>query len=316
MTCLHSFKAAKQQQKTSSSSRAAAAADKKQQTSSSRQAAADKKQQTSSSSSSRQAADKQQQQQTSSSQIPPPPKAGDQGDKGGKGGDQPKVDPKGKGKGSKGNEDKGGKPKAKAEPKASGKATVPCLFWPKGTCTCQFLHDPKAKPAAKPKAAAPANAKATVAVIAAAGGVVHTSAFRTSGNQNGFSNESVLKSSLRAIVRPFIALASIISSCVFPQGFANSATLWDAQASSSNLGAPAILYHDPHALIAQSKVSNHVALEWIADSGAGRDLASSRAFAEQGVHSDMVQRCTQSIPPIKFETGNGSYTADTCVATL
>lgn len=74
----------------------------------------------------------------------PPPKAGNQGEKGGKGGDQPKADPKGKGKG-KGSEDKkDDKPKPKADPKGSGKATVPCLFWPKGTCNrgdnCPFSH--------------------------------------------------------------------------------------------------------------------------------------------------------------------------------
>ena len=83
---------------------------------------------------------------------------------------------------------------------------------------------------------------------------------------------------------------------------------------SQHRGALAILYHDDHALIAQSKASRHVTLEWIADSGAGRDLASSRAFVEQGVSQSTIQRCTQSMSPIKFETGNGSYTADTCVA--
>ena len=75
-----------------------------------------------------------------------------------------------------------------------------------------------------------------------------------------------------------------------------------------------MLYHDPQAWIAQSKSHDRIVLEWIADSGAGRDLASNRAFIEQGVPGTVVQSCTQSISPIKFETGNGSYTADACVS--
>ena len=116
-------------------------------------------------------------------------------------------------------------------------------------------------------------------------------------------------------VRPFFASPHRFL-LRFSTGVASDATLWNAHPSSSSLGAPAILHQDPHALIAQSeaRASSHVTLEWIADSGAGRDLASSRAFAEQGVHSDVVQRCTHSISSIKFETGNGSYAADTCVA--
>ncbi len=194
------------------------------------------------------------------------------------------------------------------------------MFWPKGTRNrgdqCPFLHDPKAKPAAKPKAAAPANAKATVAALAAAGGVSRASAFRSSEAQCESSNLAILKSSIRAIVRPLFALVSIISNCVFPQGFAENATLQGGIASlSQHHGAPVVLYQDNHALIAQSKASSHITLEWrIAGSGAGRDLASNRAFVEQGVDQSMIQRCTQSISPIKFEAGNGSYTADTCVA--
>ena len=119
------------------------------------------------------------------------------------------------------------------------------------------------------------------------------------------SNMSILKSSIRAIVRPFFAFMSIMSSCVRPQGYARLASLHDTSSSSQYLGAPAVLHHEHNALIAQSKF-NQVTLEWIADSGAGRDLASDRAC--------VVQFCTQSTTPIKVETGNGSYTADTCVS--
>lgn len=75
-----------------------------------------------------------------------------------------------------------------------------------------------------------------------------------------------------------------------------------------------MLRHDPHALIAQPKAHDHVSLEWIADSGAGRDLASRRAFSDQGIPSSVIQNSTQSTSPIQFETGNGSYTADSCVS--
>ena len=75
-----------------------------------------------------------------------------------------------------------------------------------------------------------------------------------------------------------------------------------------------MLRHDPHALIAQPKAHDHVSLEWIADSGAGRDLASRRAFSDQGIPSSVIQNSTQTSSPIKFETGNGYYTADSCVS--
>ena len=86
------------------------------------------------------------------------PKTSDEGSKGAGSG---KGDGKGKGK-SKPDEKKD----AKLRPKAKA-STVPCLFYPQGTCNrgdqCPFLHEPKA--AAKPKAAA--TAKATVAFVVA-----------------------------------------------------------------------------------------------------------------------------------------------------
>ena len=129
---------------------------------------------------------------------------------------------KGKGRGSEAKKDAQAKPKA--EPKDGGKATAPCLFWPKGTCnrgeSCLFLHDPKAKPAAKPRAAALANAKATVAVLAAAGGVSRASSLQPNVIRESSTCMHILKSSIRAIVRPFFAL---LSSCVQPQGLTDSA---------------------------------------------------------------------------------------------
>ena len=135
--------------------------------------------------------------------------------------------------------------------------------------SCPFLHGPKPKPAAKPKAAAPENVKATVAVLAETGGVSRASAFRPNVDQDPSTCMQVLKSSVRAFVRPFIALVSIIPSCVHPQGLAQIATLRDGWSSLQCPCAPAVLYHDPHALIAQPKAHDHISLEWIADSGAG-----------------------------------------------
>lgn len=89
----------------------------------------------------------------------------------------PKAPPKGAGK-WKGKEGKGDAPqdpardKVKGDPK--GKPSVPCVFYPKGTCNrgsdCPFAHvDPKAsakEKAKQPSKAAPA-AKATVAAALA-----------------------------------------------------------------------------------------------------------------------------------------------------
>lgn len=110
--------------------------------------------------------------------VNPKRKARPKGDK-----DNPKGS-KGKGKGDK--PPKGGSPPVPPKAKADGppskakpkdnrdKSTVPCLFFPKGTCnrgdSCPFSHEgPAAK--AKPKAAAkgPATTKATNATLIATG---------------------------------------------------------------------------------------------------------------------------------------------------
>ena len=51
-----------------------------------------------------------------------------------------------------------------------------------------------------------------------------------------------------------------------------------------------------------AKVADQYSLEWIADSGAGRDLTSHRALIEQGVPNAVIQKQTQSVNPIKFES--------------
>ena len=235
-----------------------------------------------------------------------------------------KADSKGGGKGKEGGKQqpKAATPKSqvptskpKAKPKAEATATqdrssVPRLFYPNGTCSrgenCPFFHDPKAKPAAKPKATvATSSAKATVAVISAAQGVSRASA-ESSASQthasSGFGWEMV-QASLRAFARPFMALASLFTCIGQSQLSAPCAALW---------ASPAVVSHDSSVALS-AKMSDSYMLEWIADSGAGRDLASERAFLEQGVPISFVQNGTQSCNPIKCETGNGTYVSDACI---
>eukprot|EP00435_Cladocopium_sp_Y103_P017763 s3013_g4.t1 len=202
------------------------------------------------------------------------PKASNEGPKGTGSG---KGDGKGKGK-SKTEEKKDAKPKPKAKA-----ATVPCLFYPKGICNrgdqCPFLHEPKA--AAKPKAAAAATA--TVAFVVGSAGVPGAQASSVSHHASNEtlkkSTWSVFKSSINAIVRPFITMMSFAVGLLDAQGLAAIATLCNSNGAGVKDACPcvpAILSHQP-ALFAQSCSSKSHEIEWIADSGAGRDLGSERA---------------------------------------
>lgn len=253
----------------------------------------------------------------------PLPKAGDQGGKGSKGGQPtPKGDnPKGKakGKGADAKKEQQTQAQPKVAPKAGDKSSVACLFWPKGTCNrgdcCPFRHDgpdPKAAAAAKPKAAAPARAKATVALLSATGGVQHAASLSSCVSHES-SHWSMFQASMHAIVRPFLALMSFLSGTVEPQDVAFHAPMCVPWWSNATLGAPAVLHHEPQALIAQSNQSRTQEIEWIADSGAGRDLGSQRAFLEQGLSRNSINTHTVGTAPIRFETGNGTYTSSTCV---
>ena len=68
-----------------------------------------------------------------------------------------------------------------------------------------------------------------------------------------------------------------------------------------------------HAVTARSNLSSAFDLEWIADSGAGRDLGSERTFVQQGIPKEKFLEHISEINPTKFETGNGAFTSDTCV---
>ena len=138
-----------------------------------------------------------------------------------------KGDGKGKGKGKDGKEKKGENSKSKAP----AKATVECLFYPKGTCNrgdgCPFVHS-KAAAKAKPPAAP---ATATVAFVVGASGVTFASASVASSETLKKSAWSVFKSSITALFKPLLALMSFVSNCTEvstcnePQGLANLATL-------------------------------------------------------------------------------------------
>ena len=51
-------------------------------------------------------------------------------------------------------------------------------------------------------------------------------------------------------------------------------------------------------MVAQNNAEGLYQLEWIADSGAGRDLASVQAFEAQGVPSNVVYKATSSKGPV------------------
>jgi hypothetical protein len=40
---------------------------------------------------------------------------------------------------------------------------------------------------------------------------------------------------------------------------------------------------------------------------------SERAFLQQGIPKDTIQSCISGVHPTKFETGNGTFTSDTCI---
>ena len=80
--------------------------------------------------------------------------------------------------------------------------------------------------------------------------------------------------------------------------------------SGCQVGAPALLSNQ-HAMVAQNNAEGLYHLEWIADSGAGRDLASFQAFEAQGVPASVLYRAASSKGSVRFETGNGQVTSST-----
>ena len=125
-------------------------------------------------------------------------------------------------------------------------------------------------------------------------------------------NDQILFS---AIIKPIVTVLSCIVGVTEPQGAATQATLcagFGVVVKDAFPCMPAILSTGT-ALYAQSSRQVSHELEWIADSGADRDLGCDRAFAQQRFSKEMVNQNLIGVPPTKFETGNGSYTSDSCV---
>ena len=81
--------------------------------------------------------------------------------------------------------------------------------------------------------------------------------------------------------------------------------------SGASQGLPAVLSYQ-HAMIAQHERGVYE-ISWIADSGAGRDLASMKAFQDQGIPSQSLNQFLQSTQNVKFETGNGCVNSNTSI---
>jgi hypothetical protein len=151
-------------------------------------------------------------------------------------------------------------------------------------------------------------AKATVATVLA------SSASQAAGAPT--SHASAFVSTLRYAFAPFRFLLSVfaaISSSVIPE-IGTGACTSGASLSPEvcQIGVPTVLSHQ-HAMIAQNNSEGVYQLEWIADSGAGRDLASFQAFEAQGVPTSVSQRAVSSEGSVRFETGNGHVTSDAVV---
>ena len=171
----------------------------------------------------------------------------------------------------------------------------------------------------------------------------------------------MFKSSIAALVKPFVTLFSLASSCfdstfcLETQGLAPVATLCSGngggvkdfeciqeacgvpkeqapfcflfQTNFKEKGAPFLntfnkdiipqipgdvsvkdtlrcvpaVISNFHALSARSANTDVQQIEWIADSGAGRDLCSERAFLEQGFSKNMLDQFSTAANPTKLK---------------
>ena len=224
-----------------------------------------------------------------------------------------KPDSKGKGTGK-------GAAKAKAKPKPNTQS-VPCIFWPKRTCNrgseCPFSHDPKAAPkasAAAAKGASNAASKATVAAVVASSLSKASASEVRSESSWSTSIFERFKHTVVACARPFrsffkcFAALTCLTNPV--QQFHGSTSVFAPSGASQ--GLPAVLSYQ-HAMIAQHAERGVYEISWIADSGAGRDLASMKAFQDQGIPSQSLNQFLQSTQNVKFETGNGCVNSNTSI---
>ena len=140
-----------------------------------------------------------------------------------------------------------------------------------------------------------------MATIASVGNLAPSSACSVASKG---STSSMGKSLIGRFMHFVATCVSMLTGAHTPQGFASVATL---------LAAPAVVHQHNHGNAMSAKVADQYSFEWIADSGAGRDLTSHRALIEQGVPNAVIQKQTQSVSPIKFETGNGTVVSDSCI---
>ena len=223
------------------------------------------------------------------------------------------------------------------------------LVFPKGTCNrgenCPFVHEQQPKTAAKAKPAAVP--KTAVAFVVGASGVSQSSASEIHQHDSSRLKRSawaIFKSSISAIVRPFATLLSLAGGCLGRRGFASLATLQHSSGvgvkdafhhvpvilsnrsvvgsgaetearntPETDASCPLVLSNQPDMFAQSSSASRHE-VEWIADSGAGRDLCSERAFLQQGFTKSMFDNHAIEVDPTKFETGNGTFVSNSCIS--
>ena len=227
------------------------------------------------------------------------PKGGGKGKEGGPS-DRPKVDssPKGKAPAAK------PKPKPKAE---GGKPLVKCLFYPNCTRgdTCPFLHEGAPKGKAESKASpAKAPAKAAVATLLA-------SSFR-GAEASRTSMSSIGKAFSMYPFKAFFASVAALSSLIVPESVDKAKPCGSLHFPAAPLqdsllaGAPVVVRSNETACVASARSGTIFDVEWIADSGASRSLASVRSLIDQGIPESLIQQHVDQASEIRFETGNGT----------
>ena len=211
---------------------------------------------------------------------------------------------KGPGKGKKGGKGKGGDggtkgapnkpppPPKHAQPEVPknnqvAKEKAPCLFYPKGTCNrpnCPFAH---IGPGKAKSGNSGATAKATVAATVAAVLPTAASGHSSCHNCQPASSRGFGGSFLGKILRWFMGWYTIAMPAIIP---------------SVDVALP-------------SCQTGPFQVEWIADSGAGRNLTSLKALAKQGVGPSVGISATRA-EPVRFATGNGLFTATEVIHTI
>ena len=208
----------------------------------------------------------------------------------GKGADSQKTPNKPKAKS--GGKGQGSKAEGKAPSKGNApKATVPCLFFPKGTCNrgenCPFSHEtsPGNKAPGSKTTGASATAKSSAAAVAL---LLPTTARGASVDGSSTPSKTTFwkRSGLSRFFQFVSGWFTVFSNICAPACPATVTPL--LVASQHQHPQQGWFYH-----------------EWIADSGAGRSLESREALNEQGIPEDAYAHMAEQAPTVSFSTGNG-----------